>query len=65
MDYGDFSMTGKLVNLKLFDVKPRPATSKAAGGRGAGLDLHRYIRAAKAEQATAAGNDGFQPACSC
>ena len=22
MDYGDFSMTGKLVNLKLFDVKP-------------------------------------------
>jgi hypothetical protein len=22
MDYGDFSMTGKLVNLKLFDTKP-------------------------------------------
>ena len=66
MDYGDFSMTGKLVNLKLFDVKPgslqldRRHRHWSARGEPV-VELHRYIRAAKAEQALHPGDDGGQP----
>ena len=52
MDYGEFSMTGKLVNLKLFDVKPRDlqigrsAPGRVGGGErvGAWRLPHRFDR---------------------
>ena len=33
MDYGDFSMTGKLVNLKLFDVEAAGLQSARSSAR--------------------------------
>ena len=57
MDYGEFSMTGKLVNLKLFDVKPGSLqldrsimSAGELGARGSGRELHRHVRPAQAEQ---------------
>ena len=59
MDYGDFSMTGKLVNLTLFDVKPQACNQQGRRRSGGRLELHRHIRAAEAEQAAAAGMTAF------